>query len=56
MNIWGIEETEGDGKSCPVIPADLPLHKRILLAFFRFGICPVCITMSLVYAFRKLFK
>lgn len=56
MNIWGIEETGGDGRNCPVVPADMPLHKRILLTFFRFGLCPVCITMSLVYAVIKPFK
>ncbi len=56
MNIWGIEEPEGDRKNCPVIPANLPLHKRVLLTFFRFGICPVCITMSLGYAIMRLFR
>jgi hypothetical protein len=32
------------------------LHKRVLLTFFRFGICPVCITMSLGYAIMRLFR
>lgn len=53
MNILGVKEFEGDGKSCPIIPISLPLHKRILLLFFRFGICPICMTMSIAYAIRK---
>jgi len=24
INIWGIKEFEGDGVSCPIIPANLP--------------------------------
>ncbi len=48
-NIWGIREFDGDGISCPVVPANLPFQKRILLTFFRFGVCPMCVTMSLTY-------
>ncbi|NBA86739.1 hypothetical protein GVN16_13270 [Emticicia sp. CRIBPO] len=59
VNVWGIKEYEGDGVSCPIIPADMPWYKKVLLTFFRFGICPMCVTMSLVYAagrfFRRLF-
>jgi hypothetical protein len=58
INIWGIKEFEGDGISCPVSPANLPWHKKIILTFFRFGVCPACATMSLTYSigifFRKL--
>lgn len=56
LNIWGIKEFEGNGMSCPVIPARLPFYKKLVLFFFRFGICPLCITMSLVYTIRKLLK
>lgn len=58
VNVWGIKEYEGDGMSCPITPANLPFHKKIVLFFFRFGICPACVTMSLGYnlmnALRKL--
>lgn len=53
MNIWGVKEFEGDGKSCPIIPINLPLYKRILLLLFRFGICPICVTMSIIYGIKK---
>ncbi|MBA2613095.1 MAG: hypothetical protein H0U95_14090 [Bacteroidetes bacterium] len=56
INVWGIKEYKGDGLSCPIIPANLPLHKRALLFFFRFGVCPMCITMSLGYNIAKPFK
>jgi peroxiredoxin len=58
INIWGIKEFEGDGQSCPIVPVNLPIHKKIVLFFFRFGVCPMCITLSLGYnvvsAFRQL--
>jgi hypothetical protein len=53
INIWGIREFEGDGESCPVVPANLPFHKKMLLFFFRFGICPACVSMSVGYTIRK---
>lgn len=56
INVWGIKEFEGDGISCPIIPMNLPLHKKMVLLFFRFGICPACITMSLTYSLGKVFK
>lgn len=56
LNIWGIKEYVGDGKNCPVIPNNLPWYKKTALIFFRFGICPLCITMSLAYTIGKLFK
>ena len=56
VNIWGIKEYVGDGISCPITPANLPIHKIIVLFFFRFGICPVCVTMSLGYNILKPFK
>jgi hypothetical protein len=49
INVWGIKEYEGDGISCPIIPANIPWYKKLVLTFFRFGICPLCITMSLSY-------
>ena len=49
INIWGINEYEGDGVACPIIPATLPWYKKVGLTFFRFGVCPMCITMSLAY-------
>jgi hypothetical protein len=55
-NIWNIKEYEGDGVSCPIIPPGLPWYKRIVLTVFRFGICPLCITMSLLYSARKFLK
>jgi hypothetical protein len=56
INVWGIKEFEGDGVSCPVIPANLPFHKKVVLFFFRFGVCPMCVTMSLGYNIVKPFK
>ncbi len=56
INVWGIKEYEGDGMSCPIIPANLPLYKKFVLFFFRFGICPACVTMSLGYNIRKVFR
>ena len=56
VNVWGIKEYKGDGKSCAITPANLPLHKKFVLFFFRFGICPACVTMSLGYNIRKAFK
>jgi hypothetical protein len=53
MNIWGIEEYEGDGMSCPIMPANLPAYKKFFLFFFRFGICPLCVTMSLGYSLAQ---
>ena len=55
FNIWGIKETQGDGRSCPIIPAQLPWYKKLLLTFFRFGVCPLCVTMSLSYSIGKFF-
>jgi uncharacterized membrane protein len=54
MNIWGIKENTGDGISCPVIPAQVAWYKKIFLFFFRFGICPLCVTMSVAYAVVRL--
>jgi hypothetical protein len=56
VNVWGIKEFEGDGVSCPIIPAHLPWYKKVGLTFFRFGVCPACITMSLGYSITKFFK
>lgn len=55
-NIWGINEYVGDGKTCPIVPAQLPWYKKLLLTFFRFGICPMCITLSLIYSVFKTFR
>ena len=38
-----------EGQSCPLIPADAPLWKKILLFFFSFGVCPMCITLSISF-------
>ncbi len=56
LNVWGIKEHEGNGTSCPIIPAKLPFHKKIVLFFFRFGVCPICITMSLGYSILRPIK
>ncbi|SJZ95135.1 hypothetical protein SAMN04488128_1028 [Chitinophaga eiseniae] len=56
INIWGIREYEGDGASCPIVPVNLPWYKKALLTFFRFGVCPACVIMSLSYKIRKYFK
>lgn len=55
-NIWGIREATGDGISCPVIPANIPWYKKVVLTFFRFGVCPLCITMSLTYSLTTFFR
>ncbi|MBD2767390.1 hypothetical protein IC235_05740 [Hymenobacter sp. BT664] len=49
-NIWNIQESEGDGVNCPITPVNLPWYKKVGLLFFRFGVCPVCVTSSLTYA------
>lgn len=54
VNVWGIKEYEGDGISCPISPVNLPWHKKLLLTFFRFGVCPACVTLSLTYKIAKL--
>jgi hypothetical protein len=56
LNVWGIEEYKSEGVGCPIIPANLPFYKKVVLFFFRFGICPICITMSLGYSLTKLGK
>lgn len=56
INVWGIEEFEGDGISCPIIQANLPFRKKVVFFFFRFGGCPMCVTMSLGYNILKHFK
>ncbi len=56
INVWSIKEFEGDGVSCPITPANLPFYKKIVLFFFRFGVCPMCVLMSLGYNISKLFK
>jgi len=56
INIWGIKEYEGDGVSCPITPVNLPWYKEVALTFFRFGVCPMCVTMSLAYSIKKFFK
>ncbi len=56
MNIWGISEHTGDGISCPIVPAQVAWYKKLFLFFFRFGICPLCVTMSVTYAGARLFK
>jgi hypothetical protein len=56
INIWGIKEFEGDGASCPITPVNLPWYKKAGLLFFRFGVCPACVTMSITYSVGKFFK
>ncbi|MFP5041062.1 hypothetical protein [Parasediminibacterium sp. JCM 36343] len=56
VNIWGINEYKGDGISCSIIPVNLPWYKKVALTFFRFGVCPMCVTMSLTYSIDKLFR
>ncbi|MBS0029282.1 hypothetical protein ACTJJ0_15130 [Chitinophaga sp. 22321] len=56
VNIWGIKEFEGDGEHCPIIPANLPWYKKVFLTFFRFGVCPLCVTMSVGYSIRRFFR
>lgn len=56
MNIWNIQEYQGDGVSCPIIPVALPWPKKFVLFFFRFGICPLCITSSVGYSLLRKFR
>ncbi|WP_207513488.1 hypothetical protein [Longitalea luteola] len=56
ISILNINEYEGDGVSCPIVPANLPWYKKVALTFFRFGICPMCITMSVSFSIGKFFK
>lgn len=55
FNVWGIKEYEQAGESCPIIPTNLPWYKKFALFFFRFGVCPMCVTMSLGYNISKFF-
>jgi len=55
-NVWGIKEFNGDGISCPITPANLPFYKKVFLFFFRFGVCPACVFMSLTHSLQQLFK
>jgi len=55
LNVWGIEEYSGDGVSCPIAPINLPWYKKAVLFLFRFGVCPLCMTMSIIYTIKKLF-
>jgi len=48
-NLWNIKEYEQSGPNCPIVPVNLPLHKKVALFFFRFGVCPLCITSSVSY-------
>ena len=54
INIWGIMEYEGDGVTSPIIPTNLPWYKKVALTFFRFGVCPMCVTMSLTYKIAQI--
>jgi hypothetical protein len=56
INIWGIQEFDENGISCPIIPANQPWYKKVTLTFFRFGVCPLCVTMSLAYSIGKFFR
>ncbi|MCW3466979.1 hypothetical protein [Chitinophaga nivalis] len=54
VNVQGMKEFEGE--SCPIIPAHLPWYKKVALTFFRFGVCPLCITMSVSYSIGKFLR
>jgi hypothetical protein len=56
INIWGIKEHESKGAGCPLVPANLPWHKKVVLTFFRFGVCPLCVIMSVSYSIGKFFR
>ncbi|WP_461091450.1 hypothetical protein [Spirosoma gilvum] len=56
MNIWNIQEYEGDGISCPITPIHLPWYKKVGLFFFRFGICPMCVTTSVGYSLYRMIR
>ena len=56
INIWGINEYEGDGDSCPITPANLPWHRKLVLTFFPFGVCPMCVAMSVTYSIGKFIR
>jgi hypothetical protein len=56
INIWGIKEPESIGASCPLVPANLPWYKKVVLTFFRFGVCPICVIMSVAYSIGKFFR
>ncbi len=56
VNVWGIKEYESGGDSCPIIPINLPWYKKTILTFFRFGVCPACVSMSLTYKIAQVFK
>ncbi|NSL87604.1 hypothetical protein [Chitinophaga solisilvae] len=45
-----------EGQHCPVIPAHLPWYRKVALTFFRFGVCPLCITMSVSYSIGRWFR
>lgn len=56
MNNVRQNELEGNGASCPIMPAKLPWYKKVCQCFFRFGVCPLCIIRSCVYSIRRYFR
>lgn len=51
---------ETQGKSCPIIPVQerrkAPFWKQTLMFFFRFGVCPMCMTSSITYSLYELVR
>lgn len=53
-------QSEAQGAACPFIPAEerrrAPLWKQVTTFFFRFGVCPMCMTASVSYSLYELLR
>jgi hypothetical protein len=53
-------QSEAQGAACPFIPAEerrrAPLWKQVTTFFFRFGVCPMCMTASVSYSLYELMR
>jgi hypothetical protein len=60
MSFRSNANTEAQGKSCPIIPIEerknASFWKQTLMFFFRFGVCPMCMTSSITYSLYELVR
>lgn len=50
--------SETQGAACPIAPGqeNATLWKQIVMFFFRFGVCPMCMTSSVTYSLYELVR
>ncbi len=63
ISVMTFRSNAGDAvqsKSCPIISAQerskAPFWKQTLMFFFRFGVCPMCMTSSITYSLYELVR